>query len=317
VPNPSSSSHPSAPNYSHPEVAAPPVETLLRSFRLALRAENLKDKTLVIYADAVMRLERFRVEQGMPPITAMTAEHLREYFGSMQGVNAPATMNQRYRSLKRFFRWLLEEGEIRENAMLRLRPPRVPDQIHEHYGKEALERVLKACGDRSWTSLRDRAAVLVLYDTGVRASELVGMRIDDVNMDEQSIKVTGKGGKERLVPIGNAAAVALDKYLRKRPATVADYVWISTRGQTMTFNALRMCLRRRFLDAGVPFKGIHAFRRAFAIAFLDAGGYAEDLQQIAGWNSLQMVQRYTKATASNRARRAHRKLSPADRLGVR
>jgi integrase len=85
----------------------------------------------------------------------------------------------------------------------------------------------------------------------------------------------------------------------------------------MTFNALRMCLRRRFLEAGVPFRGIHGFRRAFAIAFLDAGGYAEDLQQIAGWNSLQMVQRYTKATASARARRAHKRLSPADRLGGR
>lgn len=317
MPNRSSSLHPSAPNYSPPEVAAPAVETLLRSFRLALRAENLKDKTLVIYADAVMRLERFRVEQGMPPITAMTAEHLREYFGSMQGVNAPATMNQRYRSLKRFFRWLLEEGEIRENAMLRLKPPRVPDQLKEHYGTEALQRVLKACGDRSWAALRDRAVVLMLLDTGVRASELIGLRMDDVNMDDQSLKVTGKGSKQRLVPIGNATALALDKYLRKCPATHADYVWMSTRGEPWTNNGLRMCLKRRFREAGVPFHGIHAFRRTFAISFLEAGGSADDLQQIAGWESLQMVQLYTKATANARARRAHRRLSPADRLGGR
>ena len=317
MPNQTSSLHPSAPNYSSREVAGPTLERLLRSFKLALKAENIKDKTLAIYGDAITRLERFRVERGMPPLTAMSAEHLREFFGEMQGRNAASTVNQRYRSIKRFFRWLLEEGEITENAMLRLRPPRVPDQIKDHYGTEAVERVLKACGEKSWTSLRDRAMVLVLYDTGVRASELVGMRIDDVNIDEQCIKVTGKGSKERLVPIGNRAALAIDKYLRKRPATVADFVWLSTRGQPMTFNALRMCLRRRFEDAGVPFKGIHAFRRTFAIAFLDAGGYAEDLQQIAGWNSLQMVQRYTKATASARARRAHRKLSPADRLGGR
>lgn len=317
MPNPGSSLHRSAPNYSGREVAGPSIQALLSSFRLALRAEGIKEKTLAIYADAVMRLERFRVERGMPPITAMTAEHLREFFGEMQGRNAPSTVNQRYRSIKRFYRWLLEDGELSDNPMLRIRPPRVPDQIKEHYGTEAIERVLRACGDRSWTALRDRAMVLVLYDTGVRASELCGMRIDDVNIDEQCIKVTGKGSKERLVPMGNRAALALDKYLRKRPATVADCVWISTRGQPMTFNALRMCLRRRFKEAGVPFKGIHGFRRSFAIAFLDAGGYAEDLQQIAGWNSLQMVQRYTKATASARARRAHRKLSPADRLGGR
>src|SRR5207248_1165570 len=134
-----------------------------------------------------------------------------EYFASMQGVNAPATMNQRYRSLKRFYRWLLEEGEICENSMLRLKPPRVPDQVKEHYGIEALQRVLKACGDRSWVSLRDRAVVLILLGTGVRASELMGLRIGDVNLDDQSLKVTGKGSKQRLVPIGNTAALALDK----------------------------------------------------------------------------------------------------------
>jgi len=303
-------------NYSAPDGEDPPVETLLRSFRLTLRAENLKDNTLRIYTDAVLRLERFRIERGMPPFTAMTAEHIREYFGWMQGVNAPATMNQRYRSLKRFYRWLLEEGEIRENPMLRLRPPRVPSQIKEHYGTDALQRVLKACGGGSWSALRDRAAVLILLDTGVRASELMGLRMEDVNMDEQSLKVTGKGSKQRLVPIGNTAALALDKYLRKRPATYADCAWVSTRRERWTNNGLRMCLKRRFQEAGVPFRGVHAFRRTFAIAYLEAGGSAEDLQEIAGWQSLQMVQLYTKATAGARARRAHRKLSPADRLAL-
>jgi site-specific recombinase XerD len=252
----------------------------------------------------------------MPPITAMPAEHVREYFGWMQGVNAPATMNQRYRSLKRFYRWLLEEGEIRENPMLRLRPPRVLSQIKEHYGTEALQRVLKACRGGSWAALRDRAAVLILLDTGVRASELTGLRMDDVSLEEQSLRATGKGSKQRLVPIGNATALALDRYLRKRPATYADCVWVSTRREAWTNNGLRICLKRRFRDAGVPFRGVHAFRRTFAIAYLEAGGSAEDLQEIAGWQSTQMVQLYTKATTAARARRAHRKLSPADRLAL-
>ena len=315
--SPTRSLHPSEPNYSDPADAGPSIQALLSSFRLTLRAEGLTEKTFNIYADAIKRLEAFRLHKGMAPIPAMSTEHVREFLGDMQERNAPSTVNQRYRSLKRFYRWLVEEGEIRENPMLRIKPPKVPDTIKEHYGTEGLERVLKACGDKSWTSLRDRAMVMVLYDTGVRASELCGIRMDDLDMDEQTIKVTGKGGKERIVGLGSKAAVALDKYLRKRPATVADFVFVSTRGQPMSFNALRMCLRRRFKEAGVPFKGIHGFRRSFAIAYLDGGGYAEDLQQLAGWNSLQMVQRYTKATAGVRARRAHKKLSPADRLGGR
>lgn len=314
MPDPGRSLHGRPPNYATEAGASPPIATLLRSFALALRAEGITEKTIQIYGDAARLLERFRLERGMPALTDLSAEHLREFFGEMRERNAPATVNQRYRSIKRFFRWLREEGEITVDPMQRLRPPRVPDQLKEHYGTEAVQRVLKACGDRSWRALRDRAIVLVLYDTGVRASELCGMRLDDLDIEQQYIKITGKGGRERLVPIGNTAIVALDRYLRKRPETAADYVWLSSRGEPLSFNALRMCLRRRFEDAGVPFKGIHAFRRTFAIAFLDAGGYAEDLQQIAGWNSLQMVQRYTKATANARARRAHRRLSPGDRL---
>ncbi|MGH8262637.1 MAG: tyrosine-type recombinase/integrase, partial [Steroidobacteraceae bacterium] len=80
---------------------------------------------------------------------------------------------------------------------------------------------------------------------------------------------------------------------------------------------LRMCLKRRFRDAGVPFHGVHAFRRTFAIAYLEAGGSAQDLQEIAGWQSIQMVQLYTRATANARALQAHRRLSPADRLAGR
>jgi site-specific recombinase XerD len=232
--------HSSAPNYSGREGPGPGLAALLSSFRLALRAEGLSEKTYGIYADAVRRLDTFRLDRGMPPVPAMSTEHVREFLGGMQDRNAPSTVNQRYRSLGRFYKWLLDEGEIRENPMVRIKPPKVAEQLKEHYGTEAVERVLKACGDRSWTSLRDRAMVLVLYDTGVRAAELCGMRMDDVDMDEQTIKVTGKGGKERLVPIGNKAALALDKYLRKRPATVADRVWLSTRGEPMTFNALRM-----------------------------------------------------------------------------
>jgi site-specific recombinase XerD len=80
----------------------------------------------------------------------------------------------------------------------------VPFQVREHYGTDALRLVLKAFGDRTWSSLRDRASVLTLLDTGVRASELMGLRLDDVNLDDQTLKVTGKGSKQRLVPIGNA-----------------------------------------------------------------------------------------------------------------
>jgi site-specific recombinase XerD len=250
---------------------------------------------------------------------ALTTEHLREFLLSLyERGNSPATIANRYRSLQQLYRWLVEEGERPDNPMSRIPPPKVPDKILPHYSPGEVQRVLDAIGSRSKDvlALRDRAVIISFYDTGVRARELCSMRMEDLDLGGLSILVHGKGGKERRVGIGYQAAQAIDRYHRRRKVA-SRHVFCDQRGGPMTFNSVKMLMMRRFQAAGVPFHGVHGFRRGFAISFLDAGGGPEDLARLAGWDSPQMLRRYTRATETERALKAHRAFSPGDQLQTR
>lgn len=318
-----SSSHTSVPNsvtgrtQKAPLSSLPPEDALLlRGFLLELRGSGRAQGTLTIYGESVRFLSRFCQDQGMPSLANVTAEHVREFMADLASRNKPASVHARYRALKRFFKWLVTEGVRNDNPMDRIKPPRLPELIQPHYQPQELETVLKVCRDSSSYGLRDRAIILVLYDTGVRAAEVCGMEVSHINWDDQTILVTGKAGKQRRVSFGAKAGAAIDRYLRKR-GVKSPWLWLSSGNKPMTANGLRMMLERMFESAGIRFRGAHAFRRAFAIGFLEAGGQESDLKELAGWKGYDMVQRYARATAGERAARAHKKLSPGDRLRVR
>jgi site-specific recombinase XerD len=223
----------------------------------------------------------------------------------------------RYRSVNRFFKWCVSEGERADNPMDRIDPPSIPDEIQPFYRPEEIEAVLKSIGrGRTLHEYRDKAVVLTLYDTGVRASELVGMMVDDLNWRECSILVTGKAGKQRRVSLGLQSAEATERYLRKR-RTDSPHLWLSNGRKPFTNNGLRMMLERRFKGGGVRFRGAHAFRRGFAMSFLESGGALDDLKELGGWEHYAMVSRYARASAAERAVKAHKRFSPGDRLNHR
>ena len=159
--------------------------------------------------------------------------------------------------------------------------------------------------------------MLTLFDTGVRPSELCGMKLGDLDWKDLSIKVVGKAGKERHVGISHKAAQAIERYLRRRHSD-SPYLWLVTgdRGP-FTINGLRVMLERHFKDAEVEFRGAHAFRRGFAMSYLAAGGQDNDLKELGGWSSYQMVSKYARGNAGERAVKAHKALSPGDRLNIR
>ena len=163
--------------------------------------------------------------------------------------------------------------------------------------------------------IRDAAIVMVLFDTGVRAAELCGMKIENLNWEDGTILVTGKADKQRRVSFGQQSAQAIDRYLKIR-RDQSDWLWLGSADKPFVVIGLRMMLRRRFGTAGVKFKGTHAFRRGFAMEYLAAGGEEGDLKELGGWNDYAMVTRYAKANAGERAVIAHKKLSPGDRLNL-
>jgi site-specific recombinase XerD len=253
----------------------------------------------------------------MPLLEDLTREHLEDFFDSLHARgNAPATIRNRQAAVRAFYNWAVEFDLRKDHPMERIKPERIPEKIMPHYTGDDIGAVLDSIPAKGadLAALRDRAMVLLLFDTGLRAQELCNLCISDLDTAERQAMVrSGKGGKQRRVRYGSLTASALFRYLRRRGEQNAkNALFLSRTGIPMTFNGLRTALQRRFTAAGLTFCGVHGFRRGWAIAFLDNGGDALNLKELAGWSNLAMAYRYVRASAQERALREYE--SPADRL---
>jgi integrase/recombinase XerD len=237
------------------------------------------------------------------------------YLAARHATTRASTANRRIASLRRFYRWALREGSIKSDPTLRLTGVRQPARFPKSISEAQVEALLAAPTGDEPRALRDRAMLETLYATGLRVSELTGLRMIELSLTDGLVRVVGKGSKERVVPIGEVARSALTRYLKKgRPALLSgrscDAVFVTGRGAAMSRQMFWKLIRRYSHAAGITAPlSPHGLRHAFATHLLNHGADLRVVQLLLGHADISTTQIYTHV-ARQRLKELHARHHP-------
>jgi integrase/recombinase XerC len=224
---------------------------------------------------------------------------VRAWVARMHGASLSAvTMGRKLAALRSFCTWLCRTGVLASNPARAIRNPKAPQHLPRFLSEPEIRALLEAPGD-SDEGRRDRAILELLYATGLRASELTGLDLDDVDMRERQVRVLGKGRKERIVPFGADATTALERWLPVRQRwrerkPEGEALFLSPTGRRLSTDGLRKVLAHRLEQAAINKHATpHAIRHSFATHLLNAGADLRAIQELLGHASLGTTQRYT------------------------
>jgi integrase/recombinase XerD len=241
-----------------------------------------------------------RENRGVAEPGSITTDHLTEYLGARKrGGLSAASLRLVLISWRGFFRFLLGRGRVSTDPTSDILSPRPGRPLPETVSTQAVEKLLASIPDQAPLDQRDRALLELLYASGLRAAEIVGARIDELNLDEGFIRVTGKGRKTRVVPVGAAARSALTAYLaHARPQLVTrktgGQVFLAAHGGGLTTQRVWQIVKRRAQLAGIDTSFYpHLLRHSFATHLLGGGADLRVIQELLGHADIATTQIYT------------------------
>ena len=209
------------------------------------------------------------------------------------------TVARRLASVKSFFKYLLKIEEIQDNPAIHIKTPKTPKSLPVYVNEEMIEKLMDAPASDSFIGLRDRAMLELFYSTGMRLRELVNINLDDFHTESQLIKVTGKGGKERLIPYGKRAQFSIEKFLEFCGVQLSEKedivpLFINSKGKRISPRTVqrRIKMYLKTVADGERF-GPHTLRHSFATHLLSRGADIRAVQELLGHSSLSSTQIYT------------------------
>jgi site-specific recombinase XerD len=303
----------------HPDFAV-----LGESWDLALNADGYADNTRDSYLQAMRSLGTWLAAKRPDAGPAdLTRADVRGWLADLRVGAAPNTARGWFAGVRHFCRWMVAEGETPEDATLGIRTPRPGDPHTPTLKNSQIAAMLATCSGSTFADRRDSAIIYVFADGGVRLAEHAQLTVGDVELRDRILFVVGKGTnrsgpRRRAVQLGVKATRALDRYLRERrrhPYHEKPDLWLGDRGRpTMGTHGIKAVVKRRAAQAGIEHLHPHMFRHTWASEFRMAGGEEGDLMVLGGWRSRQMLDRYGRAAAADRARSSYRSRSLGDRL---
>ena len=315
-----------------PEVAPPPAEPdagplppllsdVLTDYERHLRSErDLTAHTVRAYVGDVGGLLEHAARMGVVDVAALDLRTLRSWLARQQTLGlSRTTLARRATAARVFTAWVTRSGRAPSDVGASLGSPRtrrpLPPVLRADQAAALVRAAAELADDGSPVGLRDVAMLELLYATGIRVGELVGLDIDDLDREREVVRVLGKGRKERAAPFGRPAARALDRWLaegrpRLRVEGSGPALFLGARGRRIDQRAVRTLVHRRIADVpGAPDIGPHGLRHTAATHLLEGGADLRSVQELLGHASLATTQLYTHVT-SERLRAAYQQAHP-------
>lgn len=278
------------------------MDKYIEGFRKYLSSErNYSTHTVKAYLTDITEFQKVLMDRGLLPegedaLSRLDEALVRAYVNWLYTRNSKVSISRKIASVRTFFEYLLKNGVIKKNMAKHVPTPQGEKRLPVFLTVDEVVKLIETPDAETPLGARDSAIIELLYTSGLRVSELTGINLQDLDLKSMSVKVLGKGSKERLCPIGSKAAEALEKYLYGRLDLKprGDQLFVNSRGGRLSARSVDRIIKKYAAQAGIP-KSIspHVLRHSFATHLLGGGADLRAIQEMLGHKSLSTTQRYT------------------------
>ncbi len=275
--------------------------------------KGLSSNTIQSYNNDLLRFARFLERKGLS-VKNITTSDLSDYIQELKGKLSERSLARNLSSLRSFYRFLILNSHINHNPTRLIDFPKLPRRLPEVLSFEEVERLLSAPDPKTPEGKRDKAMLELLYATGIRVSELITIKIHDLDLERGIVRVLGKGSKERLIPMGQIAIDSIKEYLLIRKGFLKDkdfpHLFLNVRGRPLTRQGFWKIIKAYGIKAGIK-KRItpHILRHSFATHLLERGADLRSVQLMLGHEDISTTQIYTHIS-TERIRKIHKRFHP-------